>query len=201
MVMDLDGSCEHADVSAASPGRITFEEYLAIEVADRDTKHEWCDGVVYAMSRGTPEHGRLTVRVSSILSSLRGAGCEVYSPDTMLYVEAARLSTYADAFVVCGVLETKVVRKNGRSLGEAVTNPTIVVEVLSDSTERYDRDGKYQAYKQLASLEEYVLVAQDERRIEVYRRGGDGAWSCETAAAGGSVTVHGTTIGIDDVYG
>ncbi len=187
-------------MSAASPFHVSFEEYLAVEVADRDTKHEWSDGVVYAMSRGTPEHGRLTMRIGRLLGNVLGAGCEVYSPDTMLFVESARLSTYADAFVVCGLLETKVAKKNGRSFGEAVTNPTVIVEVLSESTERYDRDGKFQAYKQIASLEEYVLVAQDERRVEVYRRREDATWACETSGAGGSVTIHGASIAVDDVY-
>jgi Uma2 family endonuclease len=188
-------------VSAASPSRVPFDEYLASEVEGSGTKHEWCDGVIYAMSRGTPEHGRLTMRIGRILGNALGGTCEVYSPDTMLYVEVARLSTYADAFVVCGALETKVVRKNGRSIGEAVTNPTVVVEVLSEATERYDRDGKFQAYKELSSLLEYVLVSQDERRLEVYRRGADASWSCESGGSGEHVTIHGVAVAIDDVYG
>lgn len=165
-----------------------------------DVKHEWSDGVVYAMTRGTPEHARLTARVVWALGNALGPGCEVYSPGAMLYIERARLSTYADASVVCGALETKVVRKEGRSLGEAITNPVVVVEVLSEATERYDRDGKFQAYKQLPSLREYVLVAQDERRIEVYRRGEDGAWACETSGSGGVVRVHGASVEIDTIY-
>jgi Uma2 family endonuclease len=119
----------------------------------------------------------------------------------MLYIERAELSTYADATVVCGRLETKVVHKNGRSLGEAITNPAIVVEVLSESTERYDRDGKFQAYKQLDSMRAYVLIAQDERRVEVYRRVEDGTFLCEQGAAGQIVTIHGVKVPIDDVYG
>lgn len=129
-----------------------------------------------------------------------GKECEVFSPDTMLYIELAKLSTYADVSIVCGTLETKKVVKNGKSLGEAVTNPTIVVELLSESTERYDRDGKFQAYKRIASLQEYVLVSQDERSIEVYRRADDGSWSCETAGAGGQVVIHGAAVDVDDVY-
>ncbi len=185
-------------MGAASPSYTTFEEYLLGE-ASGEVKHEWCDGVIYAMSRGTPEHGRLTSRIARVVGNRLEKQCEVYSSDTMLYVEAARLSTYADASVVCGALETKAVRKNGKSLGEAVTNPTVIIEVLSESTERYDRDGKFQAYKQLPSLEEHVLVSQEERRIEVYRLGG-GVWSCETGRAGESVTIHGAIIEVDEVY-
>ena len=187
-------------MTAASPFSTTFEDYLVAE-AMSEVKHEWCNGVVYAMSRGTPEHGRLTMRIARAVGNALSPACEVYSSDTMLYVEASRLATYANASVVCGALETKTVRKNGKSLGEAVTNPVVIIEVLSESTERYDRDGKFRAYTQLPSLREYVLVAQDERRLEVHRLSKDGAWTCEMAVAGGSVTIHGATIAVDDVYG
>lgn len=179
---------------------MTFEDYLVAESAS-EVKHEWCDGIVYAMSRGTPEHGRLTMRVARAIGNALAPQCEVYSSDTMLFVEASKLATYADASVVCGALETKTVKKNGKPLGEAVTNPVVVIEVLSESTERYDRDGKFQAYRRLDSLREYVLVAQDERRLEVHRRGESGSWSCEMAGAGGSVTIHGAKIAVDDIYG
>jgi Uma2 family endonuclease len=95
----------------------------------------------------------------------------------------------------------KTVIRNGVSLGVAITNPTVIVEVLSDSTERYERDGKFNAYKLLASLEEYVLVAQHEPSVEVYRRDSNGSWTIvETAKAGGSVTVQGAKLAVDDVY-
>jgi Uma2 family endonuclease len=119
----------------------------------------------------------------------------------MLWIERARLSTYADASVVCGTLETKNVKKGGRSLGEAITNPVVIVEVLSEATERYDRDAKFQAYKHLPSMQEYVLLSQEEPRIEVYRRGDREPWTCETAGPGAAVTVHGAAIRVDDVYG
>jgi Uma2 family endonuclease len=156
------------------------------------------DGVVYAMPLGTPEHGRLTASVTIALGALP-PDCRVYSSDTMLYVKAAELATYADVSVVCGPLESIAVRKNGRSLGQAVTNPTVVIEVLSDSTERYDRDGKFNAYKALPSLREYVLISQEERRIEVFRRA-DG-WAGEAKRAGEAVTVHGTPLDVDRIYG
>lgn len=188
-------------VNAASPTTISFEAYLELEAKSDDVKHEWCDGVVYAMSRGTPEHGRLTAAVIGALRNALEGECDVYASDTMIYVEAARLCTYADASLVCGPLETKKVVKNGRSLGEAVTNPTVIVEVLSDATERYDRDGKFQAYNKLTSLREYVLVSQEERRIEVYRRDESGRWSFEIGEPGGSVRVRGAPMAVDDIYG
>jgi Uma2 family endonuclease len=185
--------------NAASPLHVPYEDYLALE-ASGDAKHEWSDGVVYAMSRGTPEHARLSLAIGSILRSALANDCSVYASDAMLWIERAKLSTYADATVVCGPLETKKVTKDGRSLGEAIANPTVIVEVLSESTERYDRDGKFQSYKQASSLKEYVLVSQDEQRIEVYRRA-EGPWTCETAGPGGRVTIHGHAVAVDDVYG
>jgi len=187
-------------VTAASPSYTSLEAYLVAEAAS-ETRHEWCDGVVYAMSRGTPEHGRLTMRIARAVGNALARECEVYSSDTMLYVEGVKLATYADASVVCGALETKTVKKNGKSLGEAITNPVVIIEVLSESTERYDHDGKFQASKQLGSLREYVLVAQDAPQIEVHRRGENGAWSCEVATRGGSVTIHGAAISVESVYG
>ncbi|MBX3232367.1 MAG: Uma2 family endonuclease [Labilithrix sp.] len=184
--------------AAASP-YVNFDDYFEAEAtAGADAlKHEWCDGVVYGMSRGTPEHGRLVYRASLVLGAALPAECTGYASDTMLHIEAARLSTYADLSIVCGPLETITVYKNGKSLGQAITNPVVVVEVLSSATERYDRDGKFQAYKQLASLREYVLISQDERRIEVFRR--EDGWKGEGAGAG-SIRVHGQLIAIDDVY-
>ena len=180
--------------------RVSFEDYFEREAAS-EAKHEWCAGVVYAISRGTPEHARLSASMARVLGNVLAKPCVVYGSEAMIYVERAELSTYADATVVCGELETRVVHKNGRSLGEAVVNPTIVVEVLSESTERYDRDGKFRAYQCLASMEEYVLVSQDERRIAVYRRQVDGTFSCEQGGVGEAVHVHGARIPVDDVYG
>jgi Uma2 family endonuclease len=104
---------------------------------------------------------------------------------------------------VCGALQTMTARdKNGRAIGEAITNPAIVVEVLSPATERYDRDGKFAAYRLLPSFEEYVLVAQDEPRLEVFRRAADpeAPWMVESAGAGETIVVHGVALEIDKVY-
>ena len=148
------------------------------------------------------EHARLTAKFCYVLhAAVKATRADISCRlDAMIYVEAARLSTYADATLVCGALETKVVKKGGRSLGEAITNPTVLVEVLSESTERYDRDGKFQGYKQLAALKEYVLVSQDARCIEVYRRGEGDRWDHEVAGPGERVTIHGASVAADEVY-
>jgi Uma2 family endonuclease len=185
--------------AAASP-YVSFEDYFEAEVTcpEDAPRHEWFDGVIYAMSRGTPEHGRLTSRATIVLGNALPADCQIYSSDTMLYIEPAKLATYADAIVVCGPLATEMVRKNGKSLGRAVTNPTIIIEILSESTERYDRDGKFQAYKQLPSLREYVLVSQDLQQVEVFRR--SQAWAGDVAGSGQDIIVHGASISVDAVY-
>jgi Uma2 family endonuclease len=186
---------------AAAAAYVTLEDYFEAEVSAPDDapRREWFDGVVYAMSRGSPEHGRLAARVIVALGSALPESCETYSSDTMLYIERKSLATYADASVICGARETTTVKKNGKSLGQAVTNPCIVVEVLSEATERYDRDGKFQAYKELPSLEEYVLVSQDSRRVEVFRR--KTSWAGEVAIAGQSLIIHGRPVAVDAIYG
>jgi Uma2 family endonuclease len=185
---------------AAATPYVSFEDYGESEFsAQRDiAKHEWARGVVYAMSRGTPEHGRLTARITILLGNALPKDCSFYSSDTMLFVAEAELATYADVSVVCGVAETLTVRKNGRSLGQAITNPQIIVEVLSEGTERYDRDGKFQAYRQLATLEEYVLISSENRQIEVFRKASN--WTGSIARAGEHIEVHGCTIAVDDLY-
>jgi Uma2 family endonuclease len=186
---------------AAASAYVSFEDYFEAEVraAVDAPKREWFDGVVYAMSRGTPEHGRLTSRATIVLGNALPATCQVYSSDTMLFIEAANLATYADLSVVCGQLETITVRKHGKSLGQAVVNPTVLVEVLSESTERYDRDRKFQVYAQIASLREYVLISQDMPRIEVFRRVDN--WAGAAATGGMTILVHGVAIEVDRVYG
>jgi Uma2 family endonuclease len=126
--------------------------------------------------------------------------CRVYSSDTLLYIEKAEHSTYADASIVCGAVLTRGARdKNGKSLGEAITNPAVVVEVLSKSTERRDRNERFALFQKLDSLEEYVLVSQDEPCIEVRRRSGRN-WITHTGRAGETVTIHGAAIAVDAIY-
>jgi len=204
---------------------VTFADYLEAEQSS-DIKHEWFNGAVYAMSRGTPEHARLSARIVRLIGNALPVDCEVYSSDMMLYLAEVKLSTYADGSVVCGPLETITVKRNGKSLGEGVTNPVVVIEVLSESTERYDREEKFGYYRTLPSLQEFVLVGQDDPVIEVFRRPASGpsrrgappptspgsgapagslgwwdGWDCELARAGGTVAIHGCAIAVDAVYG
>jgi Uma2 family endonuclease len=177
---------------------VSYEEFLEAEQRS-EVKHEWLDGTIYAMAGGTVEHSRLAGNMHVALKNAL-AGCDVLQSDVMLFVRATRFSTYADVTVACSALDIQKVERNGRVLGEALLNPTVIVEVLSDSTENYDRGEKFHHYVQIPSLQEYVLVAQDEPRIEVFRRPERGHWEHVTVRAGGSVVIAGRTLRVDDVY-
>lgn len=181
-----------------APSYVSYEDFLAAEQRS-ETKHEWLDGVVYAMAGGTIEHSRLA---SNIGAALRNAldGCDVFQSDAMTFVRATQLSTYADVAVVCGPIEVQKVERNGRVLGEALINPTILVEVLSEATEEYDRGEKFAHYLRIPSLREYVLVAQDEPRIGVFRRPERGHWQRDVAGAGETITIGGQSIRVDEIY-
>ncbi len=177
---------------------VSYEDYLEAE-SQSQTKHEWLDGVVYAMAGGTLEHSRLASNMNTALKTAHPR-CDVFQSDAMIFVRATQLSTYADVTVVCGPVESQKVERNGRVLGEALLNPAVIVEVLSDSTENYDRGEKLAHYLRIPSLKEYVLVSQDAARIEVFRRPERGHWVHEEAGAGESIQILGCTVAVADIY-
>ncbi len=149
---------------------MTYAEYLTFE-ASSETKHEYLHGEVFAMADGTITHGALAGAVLTALSNaLRDRACRVLSSDVRVRSKATGLSTYPDVTVVCQKIEVDDEDAHG------VLNPTLIVEVLSDSTEAYDRGAKAAHYRRIASLREYVLVAQGDPLIEVYRRNERGNW-------------------------
>jgi Uma2 family endonuclease len=158
----------------ADPARkltYTHEEYLAQENASA-TKHELIHGEIFAMSGGTVEHGALAANVIGELRALvRDRGCRVLTSDVRIRVEATGMVTYPDASVACPPIQ---VDPQDRF---AVLNPVLIVEVLSNSTEDYDRHDKLAHYRRIPSLRDYLLVSQNERRIEHYRRNDDGSWT------------------------
>lgn len=177
-----------------------FEDFLAAE-QDDEIRHEWLDGVVYAMAGGSVEHGRLATRMTALLSAKRVEGCTVLSSDVMVYVRETNLATYPDGSVVCGSLDVERVVRNGKVIGEAITNPTVLIEVLSESTESYDRGEKFAHYMRLPSLQAYVLVAQDRPRVEVFvRPEGRGHWGHHLAGAGEHITLLGQDLPVDEIY-
>lgn len=175
--------------------RLSYGEYLELE-AGSDQRYEFIDGVAYAMAGGTPEHSRLAAAMIIALGiALADRGCTVYTSDLKLRIDATNRSTYADAVVVCGPEVRSKLDPN------ALTNPTVIVEVLSTSTEASDRGEKWRHYQHLTSLREYVLVSQDEPYIEVFRRSGD-EWVLRTARAGQlfELPSQGVQISVDRIY-
>jgi Uma2 family endonuclease len=154
-------------MSSVPQPRYSFAEYLLLEEGST-VRHEFVDGLILAMAGGTPEHAALAAAVITRLSAgLVDRPCRVFSSDLRLRVLETGLATYPDAAVVCGRLETDP------DSALTVTNPVVVVEVTSPSTERYDRAEKLDHYKRIRSLREVVLVAHDRVEVEVHRRDGE----------------------------
>ncbi len=180
----------------APVAQMSYAEYITAEVAST-VRHEFLNGMVFAMAGGTPEHSALALAVASELrTSLRGKPCRVYSSDLRIRILETNLSTYPDASVVCGQLETAPDDPN------SVVNPTLLVEVLSESTEAYDRGAKAAHYRSIPTLKEYVLIAQDEKRIEVVRRNQQGGWVLYEARSGEQLRLEsqGISLDVDAVY-
>jgi Uma2 family endonuclease len=177
---------------------VSYADYLDMEEKSA-TKHEWLDGVVYDMSGGTLDHSRIAVNLSGIIrAQLAGKRCAVFNSDLKIRVLATGLGTYPDVSVICGRAEP-----DPESRGLAVTNPTVLVEVLSDSTEAYDRGEKFAHYRRIPSLREYVLVSQSSPFIEVFRKNEAGQWVLVAEArAGETVTLEsiGCSLPVDATY-
>lgn len=148
-----------------------WHEYIALEAAS-NVKHEYLEGQIYAMAGGSPVHAALQLAVPSLLfPALRSGTCRAYGSDLRVRVLATGLATYPDVTIVCGQREIDPDDKN------TVVNPTLLVEVLSASTEEYDRGEKFAHYKRIPSLRQYVLVSPDEHRVEVWTRNAADAWT------------------------
>lgn len=150
---------------------LTFDEFLAIE-CNAEFKSEFVNGQIYAMAGASPEHNLIVANVTiEIGGRLRGGPCRVYSSDQLLKVEANETGRYPDLTVVCG---QSLFYRNAHL--DALLNPTLLVEVLSPSTERYDRGVKAEEYRSISSLKEYLLIAQDRCHVEHYVRQSDNQW-------------------------
>jgi len=157
-------------MSAQAQQFYTPEEYLERERAAAH-KSEYYAGEIYAMVGATPSHNLLVAGVIAALNGdLRGTPCGTYASDLRIECGPSGLFCYPDVSVLC---EPPQYRDEHQ---DVVINPTLIVEVLSASTEGYDRGAKFAQYRRLPSLREYVLVSQDEARMEVFTRGEDGRW-------------------------
>ena len=150
--------------------RLTVQEYLAFE-RQSEVRHEYLEGEVFAMSGGSRQHNRIAFNVAKVLDATLPPSCRVYLLDMRLKTPDTGFFTYPDVAVVCG---------NSRfedSKVDTLLNPALIVEVLSPSTERYDRGSKFLHYRSIPSLACYVLVSQDRVHVECFVRQDDGGWS------------------------
>jgi Uma2 family endonuclease len=152
--------------------RYTPQEYLALE-RDAGYKSDYYNGEIFAMSGGTIRHSLISMNIGrEVGNRLKGKPCRAYESNLRLNCRSTGLWTYPDVSVYCGPLQ----RDPDDPAGETVTNPTVLFEGLSKSTEAYGRGFKAENYRRIDSLKAYVLVSQDRYHVEIYERQGDGAW-------------------------
>jgi Uma2 family endonuclease len=176
----------------AAKRRYTIEEYYELERTSSE-RHEFDDGEILAMSGGSPPHSLVAVNVAAELRNrLKGSPCRPYGSDLRVRLAPLSRCVYPDVTVICGPLQYD---PDDRSR-HAVVNPTLVVEVLSPSTEAYDRGAKFKDYRQVNSLQEYVLVSQHAPLIEVFFRQPDGTWRF-TPVSGVESDAHLRSIQVD----
>lgn len=184
----------------------SIDEYLALERTEAE-RHEYLDGCIYAMAGESPDHGRICMNLyGSLWPQLRGTPCEAFAKDTKvrcgptprLGQSMQGLFAYPDLVVVCGALQLH------DQVQDVLVNPLVICEVLSPSTEAFDRGEKFHRYRRwLPTLTDYVLVAQDRPVIDQYHRTETGRWEVETLE-GLDASLHlpsiGCTVALGDVY-
>ncbi len=149
---------------------ISEDDYLRREI-EAEYRSEYFNGEIFAMSGGSEAYALITLNVAATLrAALRGKSCRVYATDLRVRVSPTGLYTYPDVIAVCG--ERKFYEKQKDTL----LNPTVIVEVLSKSTQGYDRGQKFEHYRALDSLQEYITIAQDRVHVEHYARQNDNRW-------------------------
>jgi Uma2 family endonuclease len=154
----------------AEPG-YAFDDYLTIERSTSDSKHEFIAGHVYAMTGASFQHNLIVANlVAELRLQFKQRPCAVLSNDMRVRIEQADAVTYPDIVALCEQASFYSQRS------DVLLNPALLVEVLSPSTEAYDRGGKFALYRQIPSLREYVLIAQDRYSVEVFTRQDDGRW-------------------------
>jgi Uma2 family endonuclease len=176
------------------PPKITVEEYLATE-ASSPTKHEYLDGYVYAMAGASDAHVTIAGNLFAIVRErLRGSGCRAYISDMRVNVAASNSYYYPDVMVTCN--------PSDRELTNYKQNPCLIIEVLSTSTEAFDRGDKFTDYQQLDSLQEYVLVNQKRQRVDYFQRNPERLWTLQSFYPGDIVTFASINceVAVVDIY-
>lgn len=179
-------------MSAQAQRRPTFtaDDYLAWEATQAE-RHDYVDGEVFAMAGAEDRHVTVTGNVYMALRQhLRGTPCRTFMADMKLQAEAESSYFYPDVLVTCSAADAE-----SRQLKR---EPTLIVEVLSPSTEAYDRGEKFRRYRQIASLREYALVDIDRRQVDVFRKSADGLWTLHPFAPGEGLALASVDLAIDD---
>jgi Uma2 family endonuclease len=177
--------------------RATYADYLAAE-QNSSVRHEFIDGVIVAMAGGSDEHNAIAARFTVLFGVRVRGGCWPFSADQRFWIEATQRARYSDASIICGK------PAHPHHDGQVTTNPTVIVEVLSPSTEGDDEGDKRHDFQSLPTLQAYVLAAQDARCVKVYRRSERGEWRSEPEAyrSGASFELPALThaIAVDEIY-
>jgi Uma2 family endonuclease len=172
----------------------TYADYLALEEVS-PVRHEFLDGEIYAMAGGSPDHAALAGAVIGLVRNQLPAGCRVFTSDLRVRIAATGLTTYPDAAVICG--------RTQRSPEDplAVTNPLLLVEITSPSTEEYDRGEKLRHYKGLPSLREVLIVSHRTPELTLHRRE-DASWTTISVVPGGVLELVSVAVrlAVDEVY-
>jgi Uma2 family endonuclease len=145
------------------------EEYLALE-ATAEFRSEYLDGKIIPMAGGSPEHNQIALNLASYLDGSLDESMSVFMADMRLWVPRARTYTYPDVMVVSGALQMLDERK------DTITNPTLIIEVLSDSTKDYDRGEKFRFYRSIPSFQDYLLVDQYSPHVEHFAKNAQSQW-------------------------
>lgn len=177
---------------ALKKSAMNLDAFLAWE-AQQDNRNEFVDGEIYAMVGVRDSHNLIGGNIYSALRRhLKGSGCRVFNLDVKLLVESAGSVFYPDVFVTCASAGDPLVKRDAR----------LIVEVLSPSTEAYDRGRKFSTYRLLADLQEYMLIDGDEQRVELFRRTGPQQWLIQEFGPGDSVHLESVdlSISLEDIY-
>lgn len=172
-------------------------KYLAFERTS-ETKHEYFDGEIYAMSGASREHNLIVSNVIAALRpQMRGKGCQIYPSDMRVHIPTTGSYAYPDVTIMCG--EAQFIDDQR----DVLLNPIVIIEVLSESTEAFDRGLKFQRYRELASLREYILIDQQQAHVERFARMENGAWQLnETSGTDGALDLitPGCQLRLAEVY-
>jgi Uma2 family endonuclease len=177
-------------MSAIPKTKLNEDDYLSIERAS-PTKNEYYKGEMFAMAGAGNNHNIITANIiGEIHRHLRGKGCTIYPSDMRLHIPENSLYTYPDAMVVCGPKQFKDEKK------DTLLNPALIIEVLSPTTEGYDRGEKFRLYRSIPGLQEYLMIDSQRYTAEKYQRNEEGHWVL-TDAQDINSSLHLSSIGLD----